>query len=223
MASSSFAHAVFPAHAGMDRKLSSHSPQIGTFSPHTRGWTAPRRAKGPRRRRFPRTRGDGPSTSCAAPSTWPFSPHTRGWTVDGEDVSDEDGVFPAHAGMDRALPGPADPTDPFSPHTRGWTGGEPVCAGGGSRFPRTRGDGPKGISHLGHNAGVFPAHAGMDRTSSGPSSGGSTFSPHTRGWTEGPRGHALEEARFPRTRGDGPSVIEEAAPLDDPSRGENHR
>ena len=110
-------------------------------SPHPRGWTWPARLAdglrcgfpapagmdplkgggGARRRRIPRTRGDGPAPCCAVhPSHWD-SPHPRGWTVHLEDEAHTDPGFPAPAGMD-------------PPTSRASTSG--------SWIPRTRGDGP---------------------------------------------------------------------------------
>ncbi len=213
---------VFPAHAGMDRYLSSTDLSLS---------------------RFPRTRGDGPRAYRNGRMACGFSPHTRGWTVFQCRISFGFGVFPAHAGMDRNN-GPSAPTPAgfprtrgdgpatgavirtftgFSPHTRGWTGTA-------TRQHRLR--------------PVFPAHAGMDRIPArcmvpwhrfprtrgdGPTAAKKTpakkpFSPHTRGWTVA-RGKASGGApvfpahagmdrqsheksrmarRFPRTRGDGP-------------------
>ena len=158
-----------------------------------------RRGRRRRRRRFPRTRGDGPVPGYAESSEWKVSPHTRGWTsLLAAAVSPHTrgwtpahrrhqrhrAGFPAHAGMDRCRPPP------------------PVPA---RRFPRTRGDGPGKLLIL-----VFHTKV----------------SPHTRGWTlvddtlqmtlTGFPAHAgmdprwpprrCSSCRFPRTRGDGPLV-----------------
>ena len=171
-------------------------------SPHTRGWTLqllrhPHRAGGfpahagmdPRapssrsgRRRFPRTRGDGPLREPLDVPEQEVSPHTRGWTREGVHHVHKPRGFPAHAGM-----------DPY----------EKTSTPAASRFPRTRGDGPTsgrarsparavsphtrgwtpGHHHRPPDQRGFPAHAGMD-----PKNGG-TMSP----------AHG-----FPRTRGDGP-------------------
>ena len=156
----------FPAHAGMDRRLSPHRHVLV---------------------RFPRPRGDGPP--AMAPVTmpsggfpahagmdpfrfrWPPSdagfPRPRG---DGPAVDTVLGTFlrgfPAHAGMDL---------------TRIW----PVPSSGG--FPRPRGDGPRqlGLDEAAYRVSPptrgwtfaantdrrpptgFPAHAGMDPRSRG--------------------------------------------------------
>ena len=144
----------------------------------------------------------------------------RGWTACEQWVPDGLDVFPAHAGMDRH---PA--------------GGDP----GPRRVPRACGDGPRlgQISHSrwacsprmrgwtgsdGHGpAGlrVFPAHAGMDRTSSasrrprprvpracgdGPSDHGDDgepmkCSPRMRGWTVRKRVLRLALVVFPAHAG----------------------
>ena len=214
--------AGFPAHAGMDPRLS----------------RAIRSA-----RWLPRTRGDGPALVRHRARRVVASPHTRGWTR--VRVGRERAVvgFPAHAGMDPARPscargrkrlprtrgdGPGIPkveakVDVASPHTRGWTRGvkpasrwrsgfpahagmdpeRPSSSASGRRLPRTRGDGPCAA------AVASPAIRA---------------SPHTRGWTaetlardEGAEGfpaHAGMDPRrnlhrqprpwLPRTRGDGP-------------------
>ncbi len=155
---------VFPACAGMDRGRSRrtlnsrrvprmrgdgptqelHRQQLGTCSPHARGWTVTTHdSLGPKlvfpacagmdratsapecgRRGVPRMRGDGPATGaykCAAP--W-CSPHVRGWTgwIDLPTLALF--VFPACAGMDRLAP-------IRYPTTSG--------------VPRMRGDGPAGF------------------------------------------------------------------------------
>ena len=151
----------FPAHAGMDpgrRRLTSgrrglprtrgDGPVVPVpvhdahpASPHTRGWTRPRRRRSRRHRgfpahagmdpkrlcrwpspdRLPRTRGDGPMSARLRARRREASPHTRGWTrgVRGEGRTSPG--FPAHAGMD--------------PPPRRSRRGRPG-------LPRTRGDGP---------------------------------------------------------------------------------
>ena len=95
----------------------------------------------------------------------------------------------------------------FPPHTRGWT-----------------------LSDRGRQPGhvVSPAHAGMDRMLRWTRARGIGFPPHTRGWTVthpwGTESVAVSPAhagmdrpcrctglpyrRFPRTRGDGPQIVE---------------
>ena len=74
----------------------------------------------------------------------------------------------------------------FSPRTRGWTDGRP--------------------RHL-DQAGVFPAHAGMDRTLTPSGRMAHPFSPRTRGWTAHHRRVRAGGQRFPRARGDGPTRV----------------
>ena len=113
-----------------------------SFPPHTRGWTAvaeaisdnagvspahagmdpPESRLRPRKRSFPRTRGDGPLNLAGGRSQTPFPPHTRGWTVVAKVLGELLVVSPAHAGM-----------DPW-PCVRAWKR---------ARFPRTRGDEPR--------------------------------------------------------------------------------
>ena len=154
----------FPAHAGMDR---SYAIQ----------W--------PRRKRFPRPRGDGPQMTYEDTTAATVSPPTRGWTHMAKIIKRRIMGFPAHAGMDPDRPhgrrarvgfprprgdGPSllvsrTPVARVSPPTRGWTLLHPL--------EDVQGDG-------------FPAHAGMDRRRSVSS------------WTR---------RRFPRPRGDGPQSL----------------
>ena len=151
---------------------------------------------------FPRTRGDGPLRSVQARGVRRFPPHARGWTRLDLLQGPEARVSPARAGMDPST----------SPRTRSR-----------SRFPRTRGDGPRtgsssvrdtafppharGWTRSGLGAcarlTVSPARAGMDRHRSNRHRRLHRF-PRTRG--DGPvPGHVIVyEVGFPRTRGDGP-------------------
>ncbi len=151
----------FPAHAGMDPACMSSCTVAD---------------------RFPRPRGDGPSTSTNVPSSGGVSPPTRGWTVFLVLHLHDVGGFPAHAGMDPFLA--------LGRLTTRW-------------FPRPRGDGPRARPQRLRSSKVspptrgwtscgapgqeidhgFPAHAGMD----------------LRDWRCSPRGIG-----FPRPRGDGP-------------------
>ena len=155
--------------------------------PHTRGWSPTSTEDGadgqgspahagmvpsPSRNivgafRFPRTRGDGPSSSPCAGCPLRVPPHTRGWSLfDGEPFELGYGS-PAHAGM--------------VPHVCGRTASH-------IGFPRTRGDGPlecparrPGTSVPPHTRGWSfslapawpaargsPAHAGMVPSGSAP-------------------------------------------------------
>ena len=213
---------VSPARAGMDRssvgrakwgrsfpRTRGDGPAPGRgyagddrFPPHARGWTCttgdpqgrgsvsparagmdpwpPRSAGCPHS--FPRTRGDGPGRRAARATPNSFPPHARGWTPRAANRTTGFAVSPARAGMD-----PSGLTQLTS----------------GSRFPRTRGDGPKAARASGLTV---------------------EFPPHARGWTQrrrcADRGKQVSPARagmdrvgvvatsaprgFPRTRGDGP-------------------
>ena len=159
---------VFPAHAGMFRR-------------------APCRFICPSR--FPRARGDVPSSNPVCRPTNSFSPRTRGCSAPKIAAALKDYVFPAHAGMfRRSLPN-ASQSKCF-PRARGDV---PRLYVGAKRCwlfsPRTRGcsltqpmteEMPE----------VFPAHAGMFRSS--------------------PAGLPYD-MRFPRARGDvpfSPGVVE---------------
>ena len=189
-------------------------------SPHTRGWTLQLGGRQSMPTRLPRTRGDGPRGRATSPHRGYTGrrgcrlPRTRGdgpWERTGWHGLASG--FPAHAGMD----------------PRRESGGR-----GGRRLPRTRGDGPpetrstrasrtrgqcEHVMASPHTRGWtvgdalaraansgFPAHAGMDPL-------GITFGtiqdarlPRTRG--DGPCTKTVYEARgpegLPRTRGDGP-------------------
>ena len=116
----------FPAHAGMDPRAS-----VGRRT----------------RRRLPRARGDGPSSTGVPVVVIEASPRTRGWTRYVPGIRRHDAGFPAHAGMDpradrypldhSGLPrargdGPATKRMPLSlllasPRTRGWTRYRPTA------------------------------------------------------------------------------------------------
>ncbi len=171
----------FPRTRGDGPILVCSSQALERLPPHTRGWTVhgrsaegSRRASpahagmdrrqdrsGSRRRRFPRTRGDGPLERCALADEFALPPHTRGWTR----ITDPDqwiyGASPAHAGMD------------------------PLRAGGSVRrpgFPRTSGDGPSASSRRVRPSRLPPHTRGWtpDRERRGLAR---IASPHTRGWT----------------------------------------
>ena len=151
----------FPRTRGDGPRALMTAIDVGSFPPHSRGWTVPlypisrSNVVSPAlagmdripaevrtgRRSFPRTRGDGPGRRVLGPVRPGFPPHSRGWTRGSVDRADGGAVSPALAGMDRGS----------------------VSAGFASRgFPRTRGDGPEGeINHE-------------------PREG---FPPHSRGWT----------------------------------------
>ena len=131
----------FPRRRGDGPTTDPDTSDPGEFPPQARGWTAMRGAppapaavspagagmdrRNSRRRRsstrFPRRRGDGPSSRSGMIGYVLFPPQARGWTVRPGDRDEFRGVSPAGAGMDPA-------PDPSS------------TAPG--RFPRRRGDGP---------------------------------------------------------------------------------
>ena len=176
-------HAWFPPHArGWTgrRGMVLHPPRV---SPACAGMDRFARAQRTPATRFPRMRGDGPSSPTTMRGTVAFPPHARGWTRWVKAMGPRSPVSPACAGMDRR------------------SGRLPTVS---HRFPRMRGDGPlrryeRSMRHTvfpphargwtsciitGENpCGVSPACAGMDRSRSCPS---------------GPR------TGFPRMRGDGP-------------------
>ena len=175
---------AFPPHARgwtLAQSCPSLPSREGTFPPHARGWTADRRHDWSRiaRSRFPRTRGDGPSSkfSPCVDQAFRFPPHARGWTrgwlsstlllrfpphargwtslverAAGEQVS------PARAGMDP--PTPAYTRLRVSPARAGM---DPLVGAFARREayprPRTRGDGPWSTTRV---IQVSPARAGMD-------------------------------------------------------------
>ncbi len=151
------------------------------------------------------------------------SPRTRGWSHGAGGRRRRSRLLPAHAGM--------------VPMAAPWSSTTPACS------PRTRGWSPAGLAE-GRRVRLLPAHAGMVprysrntacRTSAprargdgpcrpSPSTGASTCSPRTRGWSHGAggrrrAGHLLPAhagmvpaarhrrpgpAPAPRARGDGP-------------------
>ena len=179
------------------------------FPPHARGWTVID-CHVPESVCFPRTRGDGPLSQIRSELVEAFPPHARGWT---RSRGRPPMMFPPHA-RGWTLPGLTDPSvRAFPPHARGWTRqpiscwprgwtgqgaagfppharGWTVNPGADSReasFPRTRGDGPPGVSLNRSRGEVSPARAGMDPA------------PHRV-----PK--PASRSRFPRTRGDGPEI-----------------
>ena len=230
----------FPAHAGMDPLGLLRPRAAGRFprprgdgprtpcrrrrnhrvSPPTRGWTA-ELAAGRRPRcgfpahagmdpsrwrcsqatpRFPRPRGDGPSGRRSRRAGREVSPPTRGWTPDVYSAADRWQGFPAHAGMDPSTQSlRVDAT--WFPRPRGdGPALQTVAWDSAAVSPPTRGWTPG--SPTTHRRGTgFPAHAGMDRAS-------------TRG--------GAPRRRFPRPRGDGPTLddkLSRAYLVSPPTRG----
>ena len=230
----------FPAHAGMDPRWQprtrcrygfprprgdgpargSGAIDPGWVSPPTRGWTPLHQGAVPfvdgfpahagmdledlpelaGARRFPRPRGDGPQHRLPRLDELQVSPPTRGWTCRRRKSCPLGGGFPAHAGMDPVM----------------LTG-----VVGGRWFPRPRGDGPLAFwirlvwmevspptrgwtqprRRIMDRLRGFPAHAGMDPPSREP---------------------RAPTPRFPRPRGDGPTlhqVVEPSERVSPPTRG----
>ena len=131
-----------------------------SFSPHTRGCSAPVWVCCRSSHRFPRIRGDVPQGVGTASQTTKFSPHTRGCSANPNPYPAACTVFPAYAGMFprgsvqqvKPLSFPRIRGDvpqiqirtrrrvQFSPHTRGCSARAPTCD---------------------WCIGVFPAYAGM--------------------------------------------------------------
>ena len=149
---------------------------------------------------FPRPRGDGPEIPDTEACCIVVSPPTRGWTDvrrDGHGVVDG---FPAHAGMDH------------HPGMHGWH-----CGG----FPRPRGDGPANSARSTRRVKVSPPTRGW-------TAWGSRCRPSKRGFPAhagmDPPGDARGAlvGRFPRPRGDGPTIVaydEEPWQVSPPTRG----
>ena len=132
------------------------------------------------RRRFPRTRGDGPlSVSLGRHDRW-FPPHARGWTLWPWLLTWLVVVSPARAGMASTIGGPI---RSFPPHARGWTLRKMGQSGMFDKFPPHARGWTLAPSRTPGCSMVSPARAGMDP------------------W----RPHDMRNPRcFPRTRGDGP-------------------
>ena len=151
-------------------------------------------------RRFPRPRGDGPSTRGRGLAVVEVSPPTRGWTHKPLARKLDHPGFPAHAGMDLCPRHSVIPSAWF-PRPRG---DGPWIRYGRARAtavsPPTRGWTPTALAPLQVRQG-FPAHAGMDLTS---------------------LTGLGERIGFPRPRGDGPARCpsrNNSDPVSPPTRG----
>ena len=134
--------------------------------------------------RFPRTRGDGPPRLSCRPSRSSVPPHPRGWSPELPHVALTVTGSPAPAGM--------------VPDAR--------CGRGRvRRFPRTRGDGPCDPVPCPLPFGVPPHPRGWSQLIAGADAG-SDGSPAPAGMVLTQRDLLALVARFPRTRGDGPSL-----------------
>ena len=117
-------------------------------------------------------------------AAWSVSPPTRGWTFKAKQTITAGFGFPAHAGMDRGT------------HT--------TCTASG-RFPRPRGDGPCWQHFRDHPAPVSPPTRGWTPVRSGGESRLVGFPAHAGMDPDGADVYTTS-ARFPRPRGDGPSL-----------------
>ena len=193
-----------------------HDPQGRSGSPAPAGMVPAVTVYRTKARRFPRTRGDGPSPNSRSPSRVKVPPHPRGWSE----------IYGAYRKP------PAVP-----PHPRGWSLGSrlervrligsPAPAGmvpyygpyapAVTWFPRTRGDGPGIFMHAPDGQEVPPHPRGWSPSAiSLPSS--PRGSPAPAGMVPSPTSCASSHRWFPRTRGDGPGpeivepVLEEVPP-----------
>ena len=224
-------HGVFPAHAGMFPGPSLAAPRHAGFprargdvpgiesfygcepgfSPRTRGCSQGTadlnaatkvfpahagmfptgRGRAGRRDRFPRARGDVPAGAEVAAAPDPFSPRTRGCSPNQAPPLADHQVFPAHAGM---FP---HPTQPMSTQTR---------------FPRARGDVPP-LNIADNTRTVFsPRTRGCSDQPEGLVPGMAVFPAHAGMFLMGVRLRD-EDQRFPRARGDVPSIYTPLKPL----------
>ena len=135
-------------------------------------------------RGFPRPRGDGPLPRVLLAYHHPVSPPTRGWTSITPSPEVSASGFPAHAGMDR--------------HCRSSLRGD-------RRFPRPRGDGPAQRRTRPRNVTVSPPTRGWTAKTESLRTGGVGFPAHA-GMDPGRDRRPPTGTRFPRPRGDGPSV-----------------
>ena len=131
---------------------------------------------------FPRTRGDVPRFPKCQRKEDALPPHTRGCTIPARRVRRHRRASPAHAGM-YPLP-------------------EAPCAGRG-RFPRTRGDVPRGASASSRSV-VLPPHTRGCTRRAPAAARRAAASPAHAGMYPASRGSRRHTPRFPRTRGDVP-------------------
>ena len=154
-------------------------------SPASAGMVPGRRRSGRGAKRFPRQRGDGPSSSGATSRLHRVPPPARGWSLRRQAVPPAPRGSPASAGM--------------VPRGYGW---HPRCRG----FPSQRGDGPFwALTFFGAGAVPPPARGWSARGL--PLTMGHCGSPASAGMV--PRRARIGNIgpRFPRQRGDGPSSL----------------
>ena len=171
----------FPAPAGMDRAPSGCASSSARL-PAPAGMDPRILRPRARRRRLPRTRGDGPSSRRAPRLTTPASPHPRGWTSGGEAAD----VSPAAA----ISAGP-------SPRVREASRTNSRIRSGRGPSPRVRGSRAVGCGRR-PAAGSIPAGAGKPAQCGATRPAEGVPSPRVD-----PRSEYANQG-LPRTRGDGP-------------------
>ena len=173
---------------------------LGQGSPASAGMVPRARALGRRPLRFPRQRGDGPVCHYTVHTLPEVPPPARGWS---------------QRTLTRAV------TREGSPASAGMVPQSDARRLAGRRFPRQRGDGPKGYQPLARASTVPPPARGWSpiagfapcRTGGSPASAGMVPTSNLRN---------AATARFPRQRGDGPEmglIRDVVEPVPPPARG----
>ncbi len=176
--------------------------------------------------RYPHTRGGGPIR--LGPYFWAslVSPHAWGWTIIGQPLQATRLGYPHTRGGGPAGAAVARAGDAVSPHAWGWTGlrrwpspmtqGIPTRVGvdrmaqrevtAAVRYPHTRGGGPRDANERQGRGQVSP-HAWGWTASRAQIAARATGIP-TRVGVDRPRPSAgLAHARYPHTRGGGPTYL----------------
>ncbi len=172
---------VPPPTRGWSLSILAGRPSMGGSPAHAGMVRSPTRG-GRRAARFPRPRGDGPSTGTSRTGRKRVPPPTRGWSAF---LAAWCGLLlgsPAHAGMVRAL-----------------GAGMPAVCG----FPRPRGDGPLDAARRPSRDRVPPPTRGWSPASD-QALHTAAGSPAHAGMVPDARPEACARHRFPRPRGDGP-------------------
>ena len=133
---------------------------------------------------FPHTRGGGPGGTGKTTTAATFSPHAWGWTVPARAGVGARSVFPTRVGVDRRRPS------------------RPRRA---TRFPHTRGGGPRRLSPFGQRPAFSPHAWGWTAYSVSASSPIIVF-PTRVGVDRGGANREHPQPRFPHTRGGGPGT-----------------
>ena len=175
--------------------------------------------------RFPRIRGDVPSSSSMSAKSLSFSPHTRGCSHQPRSSTVPASVFPAYAGMfpattsqQRAILGfprirgdvprhatPPKPSRTFSPHTRGCSRDMAIADFENEVFPAYAGMFPRALTSAYCSSG-FPRIRGDVPCNSTNGSTPAPFSPHTRGCSLAALWFICPEQVFPAYAGMFPLV-----------------